>query len=45
MEAQQAQQDKVLALQSRLQGDTADILRRYGRSVAMSGAKIGAPVP
>lgn len=43
-EAEQAQKDKQLALQSRLSGDTAALMARYGTSVAMSGAKIGSPL-
>lgn len=43
-EQKQAEQDRILALQSRLRGDTASIMTRYGTSVAMSGAKIGSPL-
>lgn len=44
-ETEAANAQKQAALQERLKGDTAKILARYGSTMALSGAKIGSPVP
>ena len=46
LEAQQkqAEQDKTLALQGVLRGDTAKTMMRYGTNVALSGASLGSPL-
>lgn len=43
-EAAQAQQAKMMALQSQAQGDTASLMARYGTRLAMSGATSGSPL-
>ena len=43
-EQTQAQNDLIKSLQGQAQGDTANLMARYGTRLAMSGAMSGSPL-